>query len=705
MGGEQQAAGILARLLLEGSGDYRELQQLPLGTLLPGIERIVAGRPADGLGTRATNGLINARLDDWSAIAQVSALELITLPNFGEKSFLELAEALMTRWLEARLEIDERPRDLSATSSGSSIWAGKVRPAVDEDDSAVQDDRPTGPTIRDPQARAILEWLWERQGVSSWAELLERVPDLDEAPEQIRIASTSFGKRSIVEVLDLRPTVESDWLGYLTLDDRQSMVAKERIFAEGTNQKTLSDLAERLEITRERVRQIQKALTTRLLEEAPAQIVHLASRLRRRVGDVTTREELRVAGAELVAASGKPTADEFSFRVEVLVRLAGPWVGRGPLLLSAKATAAVDRATAAVGLLGPGQPADAVVANLSEEIRDGDRHLEELRSILTLRELDGSLYRWGGSQPDKAYTVLSAAGRPLEFFELHAGVGLEASPRSLAQRLREDPRFMRRGKDTFGLREWGGEEYSGILEELEQAIERGGGRVDLGELVDRFTAEFDVSANSVRSYANDRRFLRHEDGTIAMRGVEDEELTPLRVAPLEDTPAVYLLDDVWHLRIEVDHDVLRGSGRPLRRSVAAGADLEPGLGLGFRYDEGVEVSFSWRGTQPTIGSVRGVAMGRGAVEGDLLFLPLSGAEPRPSRLVEGRVLQRESGVRRLAAEIGFDPDVVEEASDEPPSAIRLALGLTHGSDWHDVVDRLRRRREDRLLALVPEVWL
>jgi hypothetical protein len=701
IGGDRQAAGTLARLLLEGSGAYRELRQVPLATLLPGLERIEVGRPSDSLGTRATNGLINAKLDNWPAIAQVSALELITLSNFGEKSFLEVAESLMTRWLEAGVEIDEWPQDPSSAAIGPPIR--RRRP--EEDLAAEEDDRSCGPTIGDPEARAILEWLWERQGISSWAQLLEGIPGLDEAPEAIQIVASSFGRRPIAEALDLRPIAEPDWLDYLSLDDRQLMIAKERIFADGTDQKTLSDLAERLEITRERVRQIQKALAKRLIDEAPAQIVHLASRLRGRVGDVTTREELRATGSGLVAASGEPTSDQLLFRVEVLSRLAGPWVERGPLLLSAKAAEAVDRAIAAVGLLGSAQPADLVLANLNEEIRVGDRQLEELRSALSLRELEGSFYRWGGSQPDKAYTVLSAAARPLGFFELHARVGLEASPRSLAQRLREDPRFMRRGKDSFGLREWGGEEYSGILEELEQAIERAGGRVDLGGLVDRFTAEFDVSANSVRSYANDRRFVRHEDGTIAMRGADDEEEAPLRVAPLEDTPAVYLLDDVWHLRVDVDHDVLRGSGRPIRRSVAAAADLEPGLGLGFRYDDGIEVSFSWRATQPTIGSVRGVAMGRGAVEGDLLFLPLSGAEPRPSRLVESRVLHQEFGVRRLAAEIGLDPAGLEQASDEPPSPIRLALGLTQGSDWHDVVDRLRRRRENRLLELIPEVWL
>jgi hypothetical protein len=293
----------------------------------------------------------------------------------------------------------------------------------------------------------------------------------------------------------------------------------------------------------------------------------------------------------------------------------------------------------------------------------------------------------------------------MEFFEVHEGVGLEASPRSLAQRMREDDRFMRRGKDTYGLREWGGEEYSGILDELEQAIERAGGRAELAELVDRFIVDFDVSANSVRSYANDRHFVRYPDGTITMRGADDPEEVRTGARPLAETAGAFLLDGVWNLRILVDADVVRGSGRGIRRSIAVAAGLEPDLVVGFTFDDGIEVTFSWRGSQPAIGSVRGIALAHGCVMGDLLFLPLAGPEPRSTRMLEARVRHAVSGSRRLAAEMGIDPDSASGTSDEPPLTVRLALGLTHGSDWHDVVDRLRSRGEEELLDFVPAARL
>jgi len=448
-------------------------------------------------------------------------------------------------------------------------------------------------------------------------------------------------------------------------------------------------------------------LIGRLIDGAPPSILALAMHIRQDVGEITTEREVLAAAEEIaVRTSDSALCGDLDLRRDLLAHLAGPYIHRGDLWLSERMSAQLDRAAAQLRALDAGERADELVAGVAAELMGGSGERSDLiEGILGVRRLDGHLYAWVGTQTDKAYTVLRAADRPMEFFEIHEGVGLEASPRSLAQRLREDPRFMRRGKDSYGLREWGGEEYSGILDELEQAIGRAGGRASLAELVNRFTADFEVSANSVRSYANDRRFIRHPDGSISMRGADDPEDMPARIGPIGETAGAFLLDGAWHLRIQVDGDVLRGSGRGIRRSIAAAADLEPGLVVGFTFDDGIEVTFSWRGSQPAIGSVRGLALAHGCVTGDLLFLPLAGPEPRLTRVVEARVRNTELGSRRLAAEMGIDPESVEAASEEPPLSVRVALGLTHGSDWHDVVDRLRSRGETDLLNFVPVAWL
>ncbi len=93
-------------------------------------------------------------------------------------------------------------------------------------------------------------------------------------------------------------------------------------------------------------------------------------------------------------------------------------------------------------------------------------------------------------------------------------------------------------------------------------------------------------------------------------------------------------------------------------------------------------------------------MAHGCGEGDLLFLPLDGPEPRHCHVVRAVDRHRETGIRRLALDVGADPDTVD---DETPSAVAAALGLPRGADWTDITDRLNERG-DPDVANVPSTW-
>ena len=340
-----------------------------------------------------------------------------------------------------------------------------------------------------------------------------------------------------------------------------------------------------------------------------------------------------------------------------------------------------------------------IVARLLNDLRAPSEHEADILEYLALRRVAGKFVLWKGSLSDKAAGCLQAVGEPMSLMELHEAFGFDCNPRSLSNQIQGDPRMMRRGKDRYGLRDWGGEEYSGILDEIEQAIERGGGSVDLESLVDQFVTEFGVAPQSVRSYAADRRFVRTGSGRLELRTDEHPEVA-YRGRPIETTRGVFLLGGIWHARFEVDSDALRGSGRAIGSSIARTAGLEPDLTLGFDYDGG-NVTFSWSGKQPAIGSIRGIVALHSCVEGDLVFLPLDGAEPRATRAVRAAERNRESGVRRLAVEMGLDPDDVDQ---DEPLAIAAALGLPAGADWHDVADRLHDRGEELLESCLPAEW-
>ena len=119
----------------------------------------------------------------------------------------------------------------------------------------------------------------------------------------------------------------------------------------------------------------------------------------------------------------------------------------------------------------------------------------------------------------------------MTFDAIHSAVGFDTPPRSLRNAMLSEPRLMRRGKDTFGLRVWGGEEYTGIYDELEQAIERAGGAVSLDWVLETFEREFGVSKASVRAYAGDARFITRPGGMLSMRGPGDPEVRTRQGSP------------------------------------------------------------------------------------------------------------------------------------------------------------------------------
>ena len=583
-----------------------------------------------------------------------------------------------------------------------------VRSVVAGSSPAVAARLSVDPIETTPQAHLelVLRWLWASTGAKTFGDAIERWAAIEFGPEPIQEGSRSVMEAPLEAMIGVPIPGEEHWRVFLSFPEGEELILRERI-ATGTRKPlTLGAIGESLGLSRERVRQIESTMRKRLARmdsESSAAIHHLASRLRHSAGRVTTEAIVMKLAAQLARGSSSQSTLETDLRRDVLVLLAGGYLQRSELWFSAEGEQDMRAAEARLESLDEGDPADEIVNDVIDALQPTEELKPDIMDLLGIRTIEGHQFIWGRTQLDKALVVLAARGEPMEMVDIHEGVGLEVSPRSLMQRLQGDSRFMRRGKDTYGLRKWGGEEYSGIAEELEQAIERAGGSAPLEELIESFVAQFDVSAKSVRSYAASRQFIRRSDGNLAMRGPDDPEVIT-RHAPIEVTQGAFLLDGEWHLRIEVDDDVLRGSGTAIRQSIAVAAGLEPDLSVGFMYDGSNEVLFSWR-RAPAIGSVRGIALDRGCVNGDLLFLPLAGEEPRSSRVIHARDRFSESGVRRLGAEIGIHPDDLNEADDHPPLDIRLSMGLTLGSDWHDLVDRIRDRKEDALLKHIPSEWL
>lgn len=683
---------VVAELFRGGSAEL-----IPLSGLYPRIDwlvdRGVDRPPSSLLSTRVANGLRRAGLDGWAELSRASFAELRAIPNFGSEAAVELLLVVAGVWKALQQPETSDPGSSNVLDAPGPPEAEVGRLSLD----ALRAHGALEAAWADTSV--ILGWFWRERGAVTIADALDG--SLEGAPDDVFQAVARIRCGSIAGLANLAPPGEKTWLRYLGFDGREETVLWARVLPPSP-QCTLADLGEEFGVTRERVRQIENRVRVELnRRQGDPAIQHLVARVRASAGPVLSVAALdRILRGVVTSTSAPNVSPEALERRMVALRdVSGPWTGWHGLLLSADGEEVQRAVEIAIATAAPGDEVDSLTIEL---LRRGIADLElevAVFASLGLAAIDGAVVRWPASMHDRAVAVLRRRGKPMSMFDIHQAVGPERNPRSLANQVQSDPRIMRRGLDLYGLREWGGEEYSGILEEIEQRIERSGGAVSLQALVEEFVREFGVSESSVRSYASDPRFEKVDGDLIRFRDGDDPDFDPSRY-PIDFAAGCVRHGSEWHLRVVVDADVLRGSGRQLRRAVAVALGLEPGIARRMLFGQ-ANVTASWRHAQPTMGSLRPIVTAEACVEGDLIFLSLGENEAHTHYIVRAVELHNARGPRRLALELG-----AEEAFPEEDDAFDVAdaLGLPPSAEWVEIRDRLVERREHELAGLVPEEW-
>ena len=235
------------------------------------------------------------------------------------------------------------------------------------------------------------------------------------------------------------------------------------------------------------------------------------------------------------------------------------------------------------------------------------------------RQFHGTWYPWHGSLPDKAAVVLEVTQEPMTALAIVEMVGEGHSHRSCGNVLSADPRFVRTSKGHWGLSEWDVPEYLGIADLIFTRIEEGNGRTNAENLRHELIETFGVAPASVTLYFGTLAFVV-EDGFVRRR-------TPLDPWPvstsLESAGGVFRVAEEIRFLAPVNHDLLRGSGRPIPQALALALKVTPGARRTFRSAAGDRIVVGWRTwstTGPDCGSVRALAIACGAAEGDQLLL-------------------------------------------------------------------------------------
>lgn len=383
-----------------------------------------------------------------------------------------------------------------------------------------------------------------------------------------------------------------------SFDEREYAIATQRLMAEQPS--TLDEIGKEFNITRERVRQIEKALRNEIITLLDGEF-HLSERLAAMFeaeGPI-----LRYATAARIIPELESTVEPEGLAILPLIgNLCSPTFSVSDGWL---ATPSIDDAVKLVKTDLPQAADEYGVVDLapSASHANAEQRERETRNFTDwLAYSDVMLYKnhaiLGRTQGDRAAAVLSVEQHPLTTEEIAERINA-GNARSLANRLAIDERIMRVDIGTWALREWDLEEYSGIRQEIRERIERNGGSVRLDALVEELSSQFSISPNSVVTYASTLPFLSSH-GVVTLA---DEERYDVPDANPYDVARMFRIPGGWALRITVNAEHARGSGSILPLAIANILHMRFGDTVELDSPLGVQ-SVYWTGTSVGLGTIR-----------------------------------------------------------------------------------------------------
>ena len=255
---------------------------------------------------------------------------------------------------------------------------------------------------------------------------------------------------------------------------------------------------------------------------------------------------------------------------EVLLHVAGPygrcgtWVedrkegggGRAQAAAAVDAVFAVQAAPSTASLLQAlvdlGMPAGIALIYL-------EKHS-------ALRRFGDVWVRWAGdTAANRAEAALHVLGAPATAEAILATINSDGgtSLKRVNAVLSMDDRFVRASRSTWGLRAWAIPEYAGIAHAIGDAIDAGGGKATVKEVMSDLRARYpDITESSIRSYVSTLEFITKRG--VVRRRTKADRWPP--VPPLNTIRGAFRNGaNEIRVAIPVTSELLRGSGQTLTR--------------------------------------------------------------------------------------------------------------------------------------------
>jgi hypothetical protein len=298
-------------------------------------------------------------------------------------------------------------------------------------------------------------------------------------------------------------TVVQDILGTIEREREREIIS--RRFGLFDRRETLEQIGELLGITRERVRQLEKAVITRLKASASNDLPHIKN------VESTLSAHLKDMGnvARISDISARMTKDNSRLdqsRVAFLAQLA-PSIAVvddndhffHSVGLSAEHTEKVIREHVAKiieAIKEIGEPTD--IDTVSKKVGKSDtKHVAALASISkNLATLNGrwGLIKWPMVNPknirDKIYVILHEKGEPMHFTEIAGAIKdssfkrKDVTTQAIHNELIKDKRFVLIGRGIYALKEWGYKKGT-VSDVIAEVLKKESGPLHRDEIVRR----------------------------------------------------------------------------------------------------------------------------------------------------------------------------------------------------------------------------
>ncbi len=298
-------------------------------------------------------------------------------------------------------------------------------------------------------------------------------------------------------------TVTEDVLGTIERDREREIIS--RRFGLFDRRETLEQIGELLGITRERVRQLEKAVLAKLKATANQNLPHIQE-----VQSVFV-DQLKQMGnvARVSDLANKLTKDNSRIdqaRVSFLARLSPKLavidendffnhaVGVGNVHGEKQIRDQVNNIIEAIKKIGKPVSID----EIAESVKDNDvRHVQALASISKqIATLNGrwGLVKWPMVNPknirDKIYVILHDSGKPMHFNEIAKAIKdssfrrKDVTTQAIHNELIKDKRFVLIGRGIYALKEWGYEKGT-VADIIAKVLKKAGEPLHRDEIVKR----------------------------------------------------------------------------------------------------------------------------------------------------------------------------------------------------------------------------